>query len=350
MSYISNREPDFRYLEKVFFRETTDRPVLFDYAVDMKHFEQLTGAALPKGADGLTRLKKVIDGHKMAGYDYAISMASSFAFRSAEQSHALSQSISLNENPLITDTESFERFIWPEPENYNYEKFVKIKDYLPDGMKLISDTPCGVLENLMDLVGYDNLCIMLYEDPELVQLITDNVGQRLYNYCKIVLQMDTVGGIFLGDDWGFNTATFLSPQDLRKYIFPWHKRIVDLAHEYHKYCILHSCGYFGDIIEDVIGIGYDARHSYEDTIIPVEKAYERYGSRIAILGGMDVDFMCREKPETIASRCQKMLERTAGQGGYALGTGNSVPNYIPFENYLALLRTVCLEYNYHWQK
>jgi uroporphyrinogen decarboxylase len=32
-----------------------------------------------------------------------------------------------------------------------------------------------------------------------------------------------------------------------------------------------------------------------------------------------------------------MLERTWDRGGYALGTGNSVPTYIPDENYFALL-------------
>jgi uroporphyrinogen decarboxylase len=32
-----------------------------------------------------------------------------------------------------------------------------------------------------------------------------------------------------------------------------------------------------------------------------------------------------------------MLDRTSEKGGYALGTGNSVPPYVPFENYYAIL-------------
>ena len=32
-----------------------------------------------------------------------------------------------------------------------------------------------------------------------------------------------------------------------------------------------------------------------------------------------------------------MLARTADRGAYALGTGNSVPDYVPDENYLALI-------------
>jgi uroporphyrinogen decarboxylase len=33
-----------------------------------------------------------------------------------------------------------------------------------------------------------------------------------------------------------------------------------------------------------------------------------------------------------------MLKRAEGRGGYALGTGNSVPEYIPQDNFIALLK------------
>jgi uroporphyrinogen decarboxylase len=33
-----------------------------------------------------------------------------------------------------------------------------------------------------------------------------------------------------------------------------------------------------------------------------------------------------------------MLERAAERGGFALGTGNSVPEYVPDENFFALIR------------
>ena len=89
-----------------------------------------------------------------------------------------------------------------------------------------------------------------------------------------------------------------------------------------------------DIIDD---IKFDAKHSFEDVIIPVEQAYEKWGSRIAILGGIDMDFMCRSTPEQIRQRCEAMLAKAATRGGYALGTGNSVPEYVPYCNYLAMI-------------
>ena len=74
--------------------------------------------------------------------------------------------------------------------------------------------------------------------------------------------------------------------------------------------------------------------------MPVEEAYEQYHDRIAILGGIDVDFVCRSTPEEVYARSRAMLERSASRGGYALGTGNSVPEYIPYENFIAMIDCV----------
>jgi purine-binding chemotaxis protein CheW len=89
-----------------------------------------------------------------------------------------------------------------------------------------------------------------------------------------------------------------------------------------------------DIIEDM---RYDGKHSYEDTICTVEESYQRWGGRIGIMGGIDMDFICRSSIEEIQRRAQGMLALSAGKGGYALGTGNSVPEYIDDEKYFAMI-------------
>ena len=146
-------------------------------------------------------------------------------------------------------------------------------------------------------------------------------------------------GIVVGDDWGFNTQTLLPVEVYRKYLFPWHKKIVKLAHESGRMAILHSCGKYDSVIEDIIeDIGYDARHSYVDNITSVEDAYEQLYKRIAVLGGIDVNFLVTAFKEEIITRSEKMLERTLSRGGYALGSGNSIPSYVPLENYLAMIK------------
>jgi uroporphyrinogen decarboxylase len=71
--------------------------------------------------------------------------------------------------------------------------------------------------------------------------------------------------------------------------------------------------------------------------MPVTQAKQKYGDRIALLGGIDVDFLCRADEKTIRKHARETLEICLVGGGYCLGTGNSVANYIPVENYLIML-------------
>ena len=298
-------------------------------------YESLAGRKAKDGSE-LENLKLVVDAFAAAGYDYATTHACNMWFKTSEKRHE--KTLTLNDGMIITDRASFEAYDWPNPDDYDYSALKEIKDYLPDGMKLMVFGPNGVLENVIGLVGCDNLCYMLYEDPALVQELFEEVGSRLVRYYEIAVKFDSVGVIMSNDDWGFNTQTFLSVEDMRKYVFPWHKKIVETAHKVGKPAILHSCGYMFDVMEDIItDMHYDGKHSYEDNILPVELSYERWGGRIAIMGGIDVDFLIRSSTEEIKARCLNMLHIAKDKGGYALGSGNSIPEYIPYEKYMAMV-------------
>ena len=47
-------------------------------------------------------------------------------------------------------------------------------------------------------------------------------------------------------------------------------------------------------MEDLINtVGIDGKNSFEDAIMPVTEAFRRYENRTTVLGGIDVDFLCR---------------------------------------------------------
>lgn len=329
------REPCFDNLLKVLNRQIPDRPTLFEFALNVKLMELLAGEKFGPGNFG-EQPKIFINAFKKAGYDYATIHGSTFKLDWGEE--ATKQSKSLNETSLIYDEASFEKYVWLNPEDYDYSRLDKAREFLPDGMKLIVVGPGGILENVIEITGFDNLCYMLLDTPELVEEIFRNVGERFVKYYEICAQFDTVGALVSNDDWGFNSGTMLSPSDMRKYVFPWHKKIVEVIHKSGKPAILHSCGNLKEIWGDIINdIGYDAKHSYEDKILPVEKAYEELAGKIAVLGGIDMDFVARNTPEEIKKRCSSMVEKGMEKGGYALGTGNSIPEYIPIENFLAMI-------------
>jgi uroporphyrinogen decarboxylase len=116
---------------------------------------------------------------------------------------------------------------------------------------------------------------------------------------------------------------------------------VDIAHAAGKPYLLHACGNLGAIMPDLAGsVGIDGRHSFEDVIEPVETFHNRWGGRVAALGGVDVDILARGNEQAVVQRTEQILTACAGQGAYAAGSGNSVTNYIRVANYLAMIETV----------
>ena len=88
------------------------------------------------------------------------------------------------------------------------------------------------------------------------------------------------------------------------------------------------------IIDDVKA---DAKHSFEDTYLPVTEAKRLYGHRIGLIGGVDMDILTRCGVGEVEEYVGRTLETCKPGGGYCLGSGNSVANYVPLENYLMMI-------------
>ncbi len=333
------REPDFNNMEKVLAKECPSRPTLFEFFLNERLYRKLAGDLPQTGNPFRDACRQRTRAFSAADYDYVTFAASEFHFVRPVRSQG--KSISQNEGALVTDRASFDKYKWLDPDAFADSHLEDLASELPGKMKIICCGPGGVLENAMEVVGFDNLCMMLHDDPGLVSDVFENIGSRLVRYYERASRHDSVGALISNDDWGFKTQTMLAPDDMRKYVFPWHKEIAGVIHKAGKPVLLHSCGQLEGVMEDVItDMKYDGKHSFEDSIMPVEDAYEKYVGRIAILGGIGLDFICRATPDEIRKRSLAMLERAAVRGGYALGTGNSVPEYVPDENYMAMISAV----------
>jgi uroporphyrinogen decarboxylase len=52
---------------------------------------------------------------------------------------------------------------------------------------------------------------------------------------------------------------------------------------------------------------------------------------------VDVDFLCRRTPQEIQEHTKQVMDICSQDGGYAIGSGNTIANYIPVKNYLAMI-------------
>jgi uroporphyrinogen decarboxylase len=238
----------------------------------------------------------------------------------------------------IMSWEDFERYPWPKVEAFDFFPFEYINSHLPEGMGMITCHGGGIYEHLSWIMSYEGLCMALFDAPDLVKAVADRIGGLLTTFYRHLVDLDGVIAIFQGDDMGFRTGTLLAPNALRTYCLPWQKRLAAIAHDSGRPYFLHSCGNLAGIMEDLIeDVKIDGKHSYENAIMPVQEFQQKYGDRIAVLGGLDINLLTRSTPAEVRRLIGSLMEECGARGRYAVGSGNSVPSYIPVENYLAMV-------------
>lgn len=245
---------------------------------------------------------------------------------------------------VIKNRDDFNKYPWDEIPQIFFEAYSKdfelLDEVMPEGMKAIGGPGNGVFECVQDLVGYMELCYISVDDPELFSNLFIAVGNMMYKIWSEFLQRfgKTYAVCRFGDDLGFKTTTLIQPDYIRKHIIPQYKRIVELVHSFNKPFLLHSCGCIFDVMDDIINIAkIDAKHSNEDQIAPFSLWVDRYGDRIGNFGGVDTDHLCRKSTQEIKEIVKDVMKYCKGKGGFALGSGNSIPDYVPVEGYLAMV-------------
>ena len=358
---LKHPRPDIENFRKVILREkSSQHPPFIELHIDKEVVRELVEKELdgkwvePLPEDRKTQeacLRNYIECHYRLGYD-CIRLTGEFRFssglhfaarvREGEDTATLSRSERkwVEEGKgVIGSWEDFEKCRWPSLDEVDLWPLEFMSENLPEGMGILACPSAGVFEiGLNNLFGYETLSYLLYDDPELVRTVFDRVGGLIYSYYESVIGLEKLVGFFQGEDMGFKTATLIAPRFLREYILPWHKKIAQLAHDNDLLYLFHSCGNLESIMEDLIeDVKIDGKHSFEDAIMPVTQFKEKYGDKIAVLGGVDMDKLCRLEEAELRAYIRNIIDRCIQGGGYALGSGNSVTNYMPLQNFLIML-------------
>ena len=247
---------------------------------------------------------------------------------------------------VIQSWEDFDQYPWDKIEGLYFEAygpdFAALRRNMPEGMLAVGGVGNGVFECVQDLVGYMDLCYLREDEPELYEALFRRVGQVSLSIWKRFLEEygDVCCVCRFGDDLGFKSNTLLAAEDIRRCIIPEYRQIIGAVHETGKPFLLHSCGCIFNVMEDLIDAGIDAKHSNEDQIARFPEWAERYGSRIGNFGGIDTDAVCRLPEREMEAYIQDVVRRCRGFGGFAFGSGNSIPDYVPVEQYQCMVRCI----------
>jgi len=148
---------------------------------------------------------------------------------------------------------------------------------------------CFIWEMLRASLGDYTMFIALASDPDWIRDF-NRVYTDFYKegYRLLIEEVGKPDGIWMFEDLGYRDKLFCSPAILSDLIFPYYKEMVDFFHSYDLPVILHSCGYQEPMIPLVIEAGFDALNPMEVKAgNNIFKYAERYGDRLAFVGGLD---------------------------------------------------------------
>lgn len=338
-------QPDYTNIVKSARNIEVERLPLYEHLIATEVMEEVLGkkfAYLGAGDDADLReyFRNYCEFFKTMGYDtVSMEMCVGGAMPG-------SGCLGGHKDPAINDRDDFEKYPWDEvPEIYfnQYGRYFEaLRDVMPEGMKAIGGVGNGIFECVQDITGYMNLCYMSVDDPELYADLFAKVGETNLKIWQRF--MKEYGDIYcvlrFGDDLGYKSNTLLPADDIRKHIIPPYKAIIDTVHSYNKPFLLHSCGCIFDVMEDLIAAGIDAKHSNEDQIARFPVWVERYGDRIGNFGGIDTDAVCQLDKAQMKEYITDVVSKCKGHGGFAFSSGNSIPNYVPVQNYVNMVEIV----------
>jgi uroporphyrinogen decarboxylase len=173
------------------------------------------------------------------------------------------------------------------------------------------------------------------EDPD--KLAAERVEWAEYSATRMPyfkkLGFDAILG---GEDYGFNSGPFMSPETFRRVHFPALKRICEAAHENGLFYICHSCGNLRPILPLMIEAGIDVYQAIQP-IEDIAGLKRDFGRDVCLWGGVSNHDLVLAEPDEIRAQVKQSISACAPGGGFILGSSHSITVQTPLENILAYL-------------
>ncbi|MBC7288232.1 MAG: nucleoside 2-deoxyribosyltransferase [Armatimonadetes bacterium] len=342
--------PDWTRLRKALMLEgQPDRVPLVELIVNQPVKEAFLGRPIRSGADEVAFWYE-------AGYDY-ISLCPAYWVRAPEvvpkEGYRRSRVASFYGSGeaevvwgtegvgVITSMQEFEAYHWPTLDDVDWTVFDYCMDprNLPEGMRVIARAG-DIFTWTWQLMGMEYFCFALAENAELVEAMFQRIGSFIYSIFVEELERDRHGvimGLWYSDDIAYTEGLFCHPDVFRRYLFPWMKKIGDLARERDLAYLYHSDGDLWQVLDDLAACGVNALQPIEPKGMDAVELKQREGHRFCLCGNIEVDRLARGTPEEIEALVRDRIEKLAPGGGYCVGSSNTVPDYVPLQNYVAML-------------
>ncbi len=341
-------QPDYHRLLKAIAHEEPDRVPLAEFQVDTQLMEKFM-------ARPVRNVKDRIEFQTAAGFDF-IYLRANYEYPGMSPLVATGTPLSWNYTPEKETESNFaarrvqtladlENFPWPDPAIVDIAHFDTAAQVMPPGMGIITGVG-GIFTRTWMLMGYENFCMSLADNPELVARLSAHVGQIQVAVLRRLIRLPRVVAVWYGDDLAYTEGPMVSPKVFRKYFFPWMEELSRIAHDAGMPFIMHTDGNVRAVLDDLIALGLNALHPIEPKAMDIYELKRRYGQRLALFGNIDLGYTLvagEGTPQAVRAEVRQRVKDLAPGGGYAVASGAGATRYVALENFNAM-REAAFEY------
>ena len=233
-----------------------------------------------------------------------------------------------------------ERYKVDTPSRFPADFLQRVKN-LPDRTQILSfgNVP-GPFFQLREWCGFENLCIMMIEQPEFVDEMaafwTDFVAQLMERITRHI----TPDHLYFQEDMAYKAKAMISPAMTRRFCMPSYVRWSGIAREAGcKIVHVDSDGFIGELIPIWIESGVNATDPVEVAAHNDICEYRRiFGNKISFRGGVDKRAIA--KGGTVLAEELKRVEPVVRSGGYIPGCDHGVPSDVSWPNFVDFCRQI----------
>ncbi|MCF7838306.1 MAG: uroporphyrinogen decarboxylase family protein [Candidatus Marinimicrobia bacterium] len=192
--------------------------------------------------------------------------------------------------------------------------------------------------------GMESALMTMLTAPEMFAAVNDRILDFYLAANRIFLDAaaDRLTAVLIGNDLGSQSGLLLSPDLIRRHVWPGSARLVAQAKSYGLKVIYHSCGAIREIIPDLIAMGVDVIHPLQALAagMDAEEVRQDFGDQVSFCGGIDAQrLLVRGTPAAVAQRTRAL--RALFPTGLVISPSHEaiLPD-IPPENIAALFEAV----------
>jgi uroporphyrinogen decarboxylase len=188
-----------------------------------------------------------------------------------------------------------------------------------------------------NLCGMERLLTSFIDEPAFARRIGEMVLAYHLAFARLAVR-EGADVVILSDDYAHKTGPLMSPAQFREFVLPLLSEAVRSARAAGARCVKHTDGDVRAILDDIVGTGVDAVGPLEPAAgMDLGEVRCRYGMRVAVVGNLDVDLLCRGSVEEVRGATRTLVASVPGGSGHVLSSGNTVTSAVRPENFVAMV-------------